>query len=148
MTDIEALTKTDLLVLRHISEGHNNTRALRRNTDLTRRQIEYRLFEKLPNRDLIETYQPDGRVEEIIDGQKRNFRAPKHGRITEEGEQVLAATETSEPTRNNEDTDLIAKINQVESELQELEAEIDELKSENKALKQNQRQLRRHVTDR
>lgn len=122
MTDevFERVREKDHAVLQCLSEGQNTTRSIREETTLSNRDVNH-CFDKLEGLGLIETQTPDGRVTEVIDGQKRNFKAPRQAWLTERG---VAYFEWAprEQTRYREMTheELVERIRELEREVEAL----------------------------
>lgn len=73
-------------------------------------------------------------MQEIIDGQKRVFKATKHAHLTEEGQQLASAID---PPQNERDTNPVPEI----------EARITEIGDRLAELERNLKQLRRHLIE-
>lgn len=77
------LRDKDRVVLHHIQEGRDDVQKITEATTLENHEVNY-CFQKLEKLGLIEVEKPDGRVERVVDGQKRVFEAPKKAEITVE----------------------------------------------------------------
>lgn len=122
MTDdtFDQIREKDHAVLQCIQDGRNNTRTIREATTLSNRDVNYSL-DKLEDLDLIETETPNGRVTLTVDGQKRNFKAPRQTRLTETGFEYLAS-------RSNEQTRFQGMTyDELVNTVQDLEKRIDEI---------------------
>ncbi len=80
-------------------------------------------FEKLEELDFIDVTRPGGRVERIIDGQKRVFDAPKEATLTDDAVQYLQATNQDSNRYHNLSRDeLVAKVHDLEDRVDRLES--------------------------
>lgn len=127
MTDhrIDQLREKDHTVLHCIQEGHDDTRKIREQTTLSNRDVNYSL-DKLEDIGLIETDTPDGRVTKVVDGQKRNFKAPRQARLTDTGSQYLTTIDR-EQTQYQEMSheDLVERVRGLEQQVADLENAFD-----------------------
>ena len=72
---------------------------------------------------------PDGRVERIIDGQKRNFQAPKEATLTASGDDCIesaeAAVDTDPPGDDSND-----RLTRLEAEVDDLHRKVEILRKQ------------------
>lgn len=120
--DTVQLREKDHAVLTAISEGATDTRQIREATTLSNRDVNYCL-DKLDDHGLIETETPDGRVTRVVDGQKRNFKAPRQARLTDTGIEYLAAIDR-EQTQYQDMThdELVEQVRELEQRIDKLDA--------------------------
>lgn len=111
------LREKDLAVLNAIERGATDTRQIREETTLSNRDVNYCL-DKLEDLDLVETETPDGRVTAFVDGQKRNFKAPRQATLTARAEDFIQGIE-DDPTRYRDMShrDLVERVNELEQEI-------------------------------
>lgn len=121
MTDaFEKVREKDHSVLACIREGHNTTRKIRETTTLSNREVNH-CFDKLEGFGLIETQTPDGRVTEVIDGQTRNFKAPRQAWLTEQGAAYFEwFTREQTRYRNMTHDELVERVRELEREVEAL----------------------------
>lgn len=119
----------DYTVIECISEGHDTTRTIREQTTFSNRDVNYSL-DKLEDLGLIETETPDGRVTEVVDGQKRKFKAPRKAELTDSGEEYFA--------RNDGDQDLFRDLSHDELviRVRKLEVELEDVQNRMEAFRQ------------
>jgi len=124
MTDeiTDHLREKDHAVLTAINRGATDTRQIREATTLSNRDVNYCL-DKLDDLGLIETETQDGRVTRVVDGQKRNFKAPRQARLTDRGVTYLTSTDKDQ-TRYDGMThdDVVEQVYNLEQRVEELEA--------------------------
>ncbi|SDQ40752.1 type IV secretory system conjugative DNA transfer family protein [Natronobacterium texcoconense] len=87
-TGHEELREKDRRVLECIREGKDDVQKITEATCLENHEVNY-CFRKLKDLDLVEIEKPEGKVERVIDGQKRVFQAPKKASLTELGYRSL-----------------------------------------------------------
>lgn len=124
MTDeqvFENVREKDHTVLTCIQNGEDDVQKIKAATTLTKRDVNY-AFEKLEDLELIDIHRPDGRVERIIDGQKRVFDAPKEATLTKTGIQYLHTMNQDRGKYEDLSRDeLIEKIHNLEYRVDQLE---------------------------
>lgn len=127
MTDeiSDQVREKDHAVLACIRNGQNNTRQIREATTLSNRDVNYAL-DKLEDIGLIATKTPEGRVTEIVDGQKRNFKAPREARLTDTGAGYLTETD-DELTRYQKMSydEILEQVYDLEQRVTHIEAAFD-----------------------
>lgn len=121
----DQLREKDRTVLTSIHEGHTDTRQVREATTLSNRDVNYAL-DKLENVGLIETETPDGRVTQVVDGQKRNFKAPRKAVITESGVGCLQALHVERSKfEDMSHRELVECVRELEREMGRMEDSLD-----------------------
>jgi predicted transcriptional regulator len=123
MTDEKPpLRDKDQTVLHHIQEGRDDIQKITEATTLENHEVNY-CFQKLEKLGLIEVKKPDGRVERVIDGQKRVFEAPKEAVLIKKGEHYLEHSEQKDldEYENLSHRELVKKVHELENELEHLE---------------------------
>lgn len=139
----ERIRENDHVILSAIDQGHDNVRSLNAQLHLTRRQIHYSLKEKLAPLGLIELSQPDGFVEETIDGQHRRYRAPKEARLTDLGKRYLEETDCDtnlDPYRAMTRDEMAQALNDLDRRIERLEDGFEQFRRQVLAkLEQNDR---------
>lgn len=119
MTDdvSDQIREKDHAVLTCIRKGRDNTRLIREVTTLSNRDVNYSL-DKLEDLGLIETETPNSRVTAIVNGQKRNFKAPREAVLTDRGRDYFTRN-NHEPTKHQEMTDeeLVERVQKLEQEI-------------------------------
>lgn len=123
MTDeiSDQVREKDHAVLACVRNGNNNTRQVREATTLSNRDVNYAL-DKLEDLGLIRTETPEGRVTEIVDGQERNFKAPREAALTDLGQDYLAWTDREQTTHQAMTHDeLVERVQELERRADELE---------------------------
>jgi predicted transcriptional regulator len=125
MTEPELRDK-EHLILQQIQSGNNDVQKITSQTTLENHHVTY-AFQKLEELQLIEVSKPDGRVERIIDGQKRVFQHPKQAELTQKGEQYLEHSdqEDIDQYENLSHRELVDKIHQLEDRTKELENRLE-----------------------
>jgi predicted transcriptional regulator len=120
MTEPELRDK-EHLILQQIQRGNNDVQKITSQTTLENHHVTY-AFQKLENLQLVEVSKPDGRVERIIDGQKRVFQHPKQAELTQQGEQYLEHTEPQkiDEYENLTHRELVKRVNTLEKEIEDL----------------------------
>ncbi len=122
---IERLREKDLAVLRAIGEGNDNTREIREATTLSNRDVNYAL-DKLEDLGYLQTETPDGRVTQIIEGQKRDFRAPRKAELTSQGETALSeAQRENTPYQELSREELVETVQELDHRVSKLESAFD-----------------------
>lgn len=120
--DGDPIPDRDHTVLQCIHEGKNNTRQIREATTISNHNVNHAL-DRLEDRDFITTHTPDGRVTEVVDGQKRNFKAPRHAEITDRGQDFLTQTDREHPMhRDMTHEELVEQVHDLNHRVEELEA--------------------------
>jgi predicted transcriptional regulator len=125
MTDHELRDK-EHLILQQVDSGNDDVQKITENTTLENHHVTY-AFEKLEELGLVEVSKPEGRVERVIDGQKRVFQHPKQAELTEKGEQYLEHSER-EDLDEYEDLshrELVERIRSLENQVEELERKFE-----------------------
>jgi hypothetical protein len=115
------IREKDHAVLQCLREGRNTTRTIREATTLSNRDVNH-CFDKLEDLGLVETHTPDGRVTEVIDGQKRNFKAPRRAALTEAGARYFQWA-SREQTRYRDMTheELVEQVRALEHDVEALQ---------------------------
>lgn len=118
----DQIREKDHAVLTCIRDKEDDTREIREATTLSNRDINYAL-NKLEGLGLIETKTPEGRVNEIVDGQKRDFKAPRRARLTDAGIEYLT-TADREQTRYQEMThdELVERVRELDQRVASVES--------------------------
>lgn len=121
-TEFDPVSDRDYTVLQCIHDGKDDTRQIREATTIANHNVNHAL-DRLEERDLIITYTPDGRVTEVIDGQKRNFKAPRHATLTEQGQAYLGqADHDLTPYRGMTHDELVEQVRELDQRVEDLEA--------------------------
>lgn len=124
----DQLREKDRAVITCIQDGHTDTRQIRKVTTLPNRDVNYSL-DKLEDLGLVVTETPDGRVTRVVDGQKRNFKAPRKAELTETGLKTLQGMDVVRTKyRDLSHRELVERV-------QELEREIDDMKDSMEAFR-------------
>lgn len=113
----------DHVVLEAIRDGTADVRSLNAETALTRREINY-AFEKLAENGLITVTRPDEYVEEMIDGQRHVYPAPKHAALTDRGKAYFDWTDRTgvrERYDDMDDAEVVRTVRDLEERMDELE---------------------------
>jgi len=111
----------DHAVLECIHDGQDDTRQIREATTLANHTVNHAL-DRLEDRGLIETHTPDGRVTQIIDGQKRNFKAPRQAQLTDHGREYLAQTDRDQTKyRGMTHDEVVERVQDLEQEIESLQ---------------------------
>lgn len=119
--EFDQLREKDHTVLHCIENGENDTRKIRESTTLSNRDVNYAL-DKLEELGLIETQTPDGRVTEVVDGQKRNFKAPRQAFLNDLGQEHLDRTDLERiKYQDISREELIARVHELEQEVEALQ---------------------------
>lgn len=123
------LRDKDSVVLHHIKEGRDDIQKITEATTLENHEVNY-CFTKLEKLDLIEVKKPDGRVERVIDGQKRVFEAPKRAEITVEN--IDDYLDNSDPDEHEmlSREELSRKVGELEQEVNDLRQSLSMLKKQ------------------
>lgn len=122
----EELREKDLEVLRQIADGNNDVQRITSATTLKNHEVNY-CFTKLQNLDLIQVEKPSGRVTREINGQKRNFQAPKQAELTDKGRQHLKLSVQVDLNEyeNLSHSELVEKIHELERRFEDLERKFE-----------------------
>lgn len=122
----EALRDKDRTVIRAIADGKDDTQKITQATTLETHEVRYSL-QKLGEFGLIELEKPDSMVERVVNGQKRVFKAPTRGQLTDKGEQYLQHTVKGnhEKYENLSQQELVEKVHKLEDDIDRLENSID-----------------------
>lgn len=123
MTDdcFDQIREKDHVVLQCIRDGYDTTRAIRDETTLSNRDVNY-AFDKLEDLGLIETVTPDHRVTAVVDGQKRNFKAPREAALTSRGQDYFAWTDRDRTKyRTMTHDDLVERVRALEQRIEEIQ---------------------------
>lgn len=119
------LSEKDRTVLACLQDGAETTTDIRTETTLSNRQVNYCL-DKLETQGLIETWTPDGRVTQVIDGQKRNHKAPRHAELTDKGEDCPhAMTAEESPYQDLSHDELVERVRDLERQVDDLEQALE-----------------------
>lgn len=120
------LREKDQAVLQAVSSGHDDTQKIKSETTLESHEIRYSL-NKLEDLGLVESEQPDGMVERVVDGQKRVFQAPTEAELTEEGEHLSTELDSEDANRYEDLThsELVQKVYHLESQLETLHRQFE-----------------------
>jgi len=115
------LRDKDREVLRQIAKGNTDIQEITESTTLENHEVNY-CFTKLEDLDLIQVEKPGGRVTRVVNGQKRNFQAPKQAELSEKGVQCLDEFEFGNRLdfKDLSHTELVDKVNDLEREVEEL----------------------------
>ncbi|QIB75398.1 hypothetical protein G3I44_14505 [Halogeometricum borinquense] len=120
------LTDTDLAVLAQIRDGHDTSTAIREQSTLDQKKVQYRL-NKLEDHGHITTETPDRWVVAEYDGNERRHRAPKQAELTDKG--LAALIEDEERTEEAAEAyegytrdELVATVKDLEETVDRLEA--------------------------
>jgi DNA-binding transcriptional ArsR family regulator len=124
MTDeqvFENVRDKDHTVLTCIQKGEDDVQKVKAATRLEKREVNY-AFEKLEDLGLIDVHRPDGRIERVIDGQKRVFDAPKEATLTETAIKYLHTSNRQvEQYEDLSKEELIKKSHDLENRVTQLE---------------------------
>jgi len=125
MTEAELRDK-EHVILEQVSSGNDDVQKITSATTLENHHVTY-AFQKLEELGLMEVSKPDGRVERVIDGQKRVFQHPKQAELTGKGEAYLAES-GAEDLEMYEDLDrreLVEKVRELEGRVDSLEKKFE-----------------------
>lgn len=115
------LRERDITVLRCIRDGKNDVFEIRKATTLSNREVNYAIT-KLEQQELIEVFRPDGRIEREVDGQPKEFKAPKHATIIEHGLMTLKETDfDDERVQDMSRGELVKRVRELEERMDEME---------------------------
>jgi len=125
MTEPELRDK-EHLILQQIQSGNNDVQKITSQTTLENHHVTY-AFQKLEELQLVEVSKPEGRVERVINGQKRVFQHPKQAELTEKGEKYLERSdqEDIDQYENLSHRELIEKTHELEEKIEELEKKFE-----------------------
>lgn len=130
MTDLHLRDK-ERLVLTQIEQDNDDVQKITEATTLENHHVTY-AFQKLEDLGLVKVSKPEGRVERVIDGQKRVFQHPKQAELTEKGEQYLENTEQEDldEYENLSHEELVEKTQELENRVDELENKIKTIRDQ------------------
>ena len=144
-TDAEAETAVftqvrdkDHAALTCIRNGDTDVQQIKAATTLSKNEVNYS-FTKLEDLGLIDVTRPTGRVERVIEGQKRIFDAPKTAHLTDKGSAYFDWTTRTQDTNQYQDLTRDELIHRIT----ELEQRVDELET---AFTTFQRQVQNHIS--
>lgn len=127
MTDkpFDQVRDKDHTIIECIHQGHDTTRTIREQTIFSNRDVNYS-FDKLEDLGLIETEAPDCRVTEVVDGQKRNFKAPRQAELTRSGKEYLSRIEDGQNLyRDLSHEELVTRVRGLEDELEAVQDQME-----------------------
>lgn len=139
----EKVRDIDHLVLQHIHNGRDDVHQISQATPYNSKKIGYS-FNKLEKLSLLQVEHPDGMTERIVDGQKRVFRKPRQGTLTELGKQYLAQAKPVNLERYEEMTnaELIGRVLTLEEQVASFQDQVNELEE---TLEIFRKQTQRHL---
>lgn len=122
---LDQLSEKDRTVFACLHDGAETTTDIRAETTLSNRDVNYCL-DKLVDQGLIETWTPDGRVTQVIDGQKRNYKAPRHAELTAKGKACPHAITCEEsPYQDLSHEELVERVYELERRIDDLERTLE-----------------------
>jgi predicted transcriptional regulator len=129
MTDQPELRDKDRIILKAVSNGHDDVQKITAETTLQNHHVTY-AFQKLEQHNLLKISKPDGYTERIIDGQKRVFQHPKQAELTDKGRQHLnqESREDLDHYENLSKKELVEKAHSLEQRVDSLERKLETLK--------------------
>jgi len=116
----------DYTVLTCIRNGDTDVQQIKAATTLSKNEVNYS-FTKLEDLGLIDVMRPTGRVERVIEGQKRVFDAPKPAHLTDKGDDYFDWTDRTADTDRYQELsrdELVRRITELEQRVDELETAV------------------------
>lgn len=133
---INRLDDQELAILRAVKEGATDTFEIGEYTTLSNREINYRLDDKEPNladRGLVRVWPGEGRVTREVNGQLREFDAPKQVHLTEQGRLILNKAPKVDRFQNMGHQELVQHVLALAERVEEHETKISLLQRELRA---------------
>lgn len=126
----DQIREKDHAVLTCIRDDQGDTRKIRETTTLSNRDVNYSL-NKLEDLDLIKTKTPEGRVTQVVNGQKRNFKAPRKAALTELGRDYFATTQNRHsPYHDLTHEELVERVQSLEEQVRALEERLEAMRKQ------------------
>ncbi|RKD95639.1 hypothetical protein [Halopiger aswanensis] len=123
------LREEDIDVLVEISHG-KDLQEITSTTVYDNGQVNH-CFRKLEELDLIQVDRPDGYTTRSVNGQKRTFRTPKRGTLTNKGEEVVSDLERDrERYESWSREELVREVQELKQQLNEFETRFQTFKEQ------------------